>query len=80
MPREDKEIFYSQGLGMLSPDCSTLLEVFEEIDNKNTSNGKCENYVLFRKYPVPEHDSWYPKWFQQPHFPDSDFGLEYEPV
>ena len=28
---------------MLSPDCSTLLEVFEEIDN----NGKCENYVLF---------------------------------
>ena len=34
VPREDKEIFYSQGLGMLSPDCSTLLEVFEEIDNK----------------------------------------------
>ena len=32
MPREDKEMLYSQGLGMLSQDCSTLLEVFEEID------------------------------------------------
>ena len=35
MPREDKEIFYSQGLEMLSPDCSTLLEVIEGVDNNN---------------------------------------------